>query len=160
DIINATNHTVWNITAKIEQKEGTQDRTDRVHLPYMTANTKVRINVSCLQDYTYRSSYDYSGGGGISLNYSAEGSKTLDEALPLMLEQKVDYSAIGSTVSPSVDGSGNLLTAALDMDDPAVTKELVLAIARTGVGRKELGEALADVDNTALADEVVGSLSK
>src|SRR6478735_3050113 len=53
DIINATKHTVWNVEAKIEQKEGTNDRKDVIHLPYLVANSKVRIQVSCLQDYSY-----------------------------------------------------------------------------------------------------------
>ena len=159
DLINATGHTVWNIEAKIEQKEGTSDRTDHVHLPYMLANTKVRIQVSCLQDY--KSRYSYSGaGGGISLNYSAQGAKKIDEALPLMLAQRVDYSSIGATVSPSVDEKGNLLEAALAMNDSEVAKELVQAIARTGVGRKELGDAIAENGTGAIADEVVNSLAK
>ncbi len=159
DIINATGRTVWNIEAKVEQKEGVSDRTDTVHLPYMLANTKVRIQVSCLQDYKSRYSYSPSGGG-ISLNYSAQGAKKIDEALPLMLAQRVDYSSIGATVSPTVDGQGNLLAAALAMNDPEVAKELVQAIARTGVGRKELGDAIADNGTGAIADEVVNSLAK
>ncbi len=159
DIINATGHTVWDIEAKVEQKEGESNRTDIVHLPYMLANTKARIQVSCLQDYKSRYSYS-SGGGGISLNYSAQGAKKIDEALPLMLAQKVDYASIGATLSPTVDGTGNLLTAALEMNDSEVAKELVSAIARTGVGRKELGEAIADNGTGAIADEVVNSLAK
>jgi hypothetical protein len=160
DIINATGRTIWNVEAKIEQKEGSQHREDVVHLPYMTAKSKVRINVSCLQDYTYRSRYDYSGGGGITLNYSAEGSKSIDEALPLMLEQKVDYSNVGTSVSPSVDRSDNLLVKALEMNDRDVAKELVQAIARTGTGAKELGEVIEKFGGGAIADEVVNSMSK
>ncbi|MBL0216056.1 MAG: hypothetical protein IPQ07_19515 [Myxococcales bacterium] len=160
DIINATKRTIWNVEAKVEQKEGTKDRKDLIHLPYMLANTKVRITVDCLQDYSYRSRYDYSGGGGISLNYSAQGSKTLDDALPLMLEQRVDYLPLGSSISPSAEGRGTLLAAALEMDDPAVAKELVQGIARTGVGRKELGDAIADNGTGAIADEVVTAMSK
>lgn len=160
DIINATNRTIWNIEAKIEQKEGVSDRKDVVHLPYMTAHSKVRINVSCLQDYTYRSRYDYSGGGGITLNYSAQGSKSIDEALPLMLEQLADYSNVGYSVSPSVDKKDNLLVTALQMNDRDVAKELVGAIARTGVGGKELGDAIAENGSGAIADEAINSLSK
>jgi hypothetical protein len=160
DIINATNRTIWNVEAKVEQKEGRSDRKDIVHIPYMVANSKVRINVSCLQDYTTRSRYDYSGSGGISLSYSAQGSKSLDEALPLMLEQRADYSSVGYSISPSVDTKENLLVTALEMDDRAVAKELVLAIARTGVGGKELGEAVAANGTGAIADEVVTSMSK
>ena len=160
DIINATSRTIWNIEAKIEQKEGRSDRKDIVHLPYMVANSKVRINVSCLQDYTYRSRYDYSGSSGISLSYSAQGSKSIDEALPLMLEQRADYSSVGYSVSPSVDTKENLLVTALEMDDRAVAKELVQAIARTGIGGKELGEAVAANGTGAIADEVVTSMSK
>lgn len=159
DVINATSRTVWNIEAKIEQKEGVSDRTDTIHLPYMLPNTKVRIQVSCLQDYKSRYSYS-GGGGGISLNYSAEGAKKIDEALPLMLAQKVDYTSIGTTVSPSSSDSQNLLEAALAMNDPEVSKELVQAIARTGVGRAELGDAIADNGTGAIADEVVNSLAK
>ncbi len=161
DIINATSRTIWNVEAKVEQKEGIKDRKDVIHLPYMLPNTKVRINVDCLQDYSSRSRYDYSGGGGISLNYSAQGSKTIDDALPLMLSQHVDYLPVGSSISPSpAETRGTLLTAALEMDDPAVAKELVQAIARTGVGRKELGDALADNGTGAIADEVVTAMSK
>lgn len=160
DIINATSHTVWNIEAKIEQKDGSQHREDIVHLPYMTAKSKVRINVSCLQDYTYRSRYDYSGSSGITLNYSAQGSKTIEEALPLMLEQKVDYSNSGYQVTPSVDHSENLLVKALEMNDRDVAKELVTAIAKTGTGAKELGEVIEKFGGGAIADEVVASMSK
>lgn len=158
DVLNATNHVVWNIEAKITQKEGTSDRTDRVHLPYMLPNTKARVQVSCLQDY--KSRYSYSPSGGISLSYLAQGSKTLDEALPLMLEQNVDYTNIGATISPTTAERGSLLKAALEMDDPEVAKELVQAIARTGVGRKELGDAIAANGTGAIADEVVNSLAK
>lgn len=158
DVINATGHTVWNIEVKIDQKEGTSDRTDKVHLPYMLANTKARIQVSCLQDY--KSRYSYSPSGGISLSYFAKGSKSIDEALPLMLEQNVDYSNLGTSLSPSTTNTGNLLEAALEMDDPAVAKELVQGIARTGVGRKELGDAIATNGTGAIADEVVSSLAK
>ncbi len=160
DIINATGRTIWNIEAKIEQKEGSQHREDIVHLPYMTAKSKVRINVSCLQDYSYRSRYDYSGSSGITLNYSAQGSKTIDEALPLMLEQKVDYSYGGGGLTPSVDKSENLLVKALEMNDRDVAKELVGAIARTGTGAKELGDVIEKFGGGAIADEVVGSMSK
>ena len=159
DIINATGRTVWNIEAKVEQKEGTSDRADVIHLPYMLANTKARIQVACLQDYKSRYSYS-EPGGGISLNYSAQGAKKIDEALPLMLARKVDYTSIGATLSPSVDDKGNLLEAALAMNDPEVAKELVSAIARTGVGRKELGAAIAENGTGAIADEVVNSLAK
>lgn len=157
DIINATGRTVWNVLAKVEQKEGTSDRTDTVHLPYMLANTKARIHVECLQDYKSRYS---GGGGGISLNYSASGAKNVDEALPLMLAQRVDYASIASSVSPTSEGNGTLLEAALALDDSEVSKELVSAIARTGVGRKELGEAIAENGTGAIADEVVNSLAK
>ena len=160
DIINATGRTIWNIEAKIEQKDGAKHREDVVHLPYMTAKTKVRINVSCLQDYTYRSRYDYSGSSGITLNYSAQGSKSIDEALPLMLEQKVDYSSTGYGVSPSVDKSDSLLVKALEMNDTDVAKELVQAIARTGTGAKELGDVIEKFGGGAIADEVVASMSK
>lgn len=160
DIINATGRTIWNIEAKIEQKEGSQHREDIVHLPYMTAKSKVRINVSCLQDYTYKSRYDYSGSSGITLNYSAQGSKTIDEALPLMLEQKVDYSNVGYQITPSVDKSDNLLVKALEMNDRDVAKELVGAIARTGTGAKELGDVIEKFGGGAIADEVVASMSK
>lgn len=160
DIINATSRTVWNVEAKIEQTEGASKRTDLVHFPYMVANSKVRINVSCLQDYTYKSRYDYSRSGGISLSYSAQGSKSIDEALPLMLEQRADYSSVGYTISPTVDLKENLLVTALQMDDRAVAKELVQAIARTGVGGKELGEAVAANGTGAIADEVVTSMAK
>ena len=160
DIINATSRTIWNIEAKIEQKEGSNHREDLVHLPYMTPKSKVRIQVSCLQDYSYKSSYDYSGSGGITLNYSAQGSKTIDEALPLMLEQKVDYSNVGYQVTPSTDKDTNLLVKALEMNDRDVAKELVGAIARTGTGAKELGDVLEKYSGGAMADEVVGSMAK
>ncbi|MBA3459110.1 MAG: hypothetical protein H0T46_04050 [Deltaproteobacteria bacterium] len=160
DIINATNRTIWLVEAKIEQKEGRSDRKDVVNLPYMVANSKVRINVSCLQDYTYRSRYDYSGSSGISLTYSAQGAKSIDEALPLMLDLRADYSSVGTTISPSLGTKESLLVTALQMDDRAVAKELVQAIARTGVGGKELGEAVAANGTGAIADEVVTSMSK
>lgn len=160
DIINATGRTIWNIEAKIEQKEGIKDRKDTIHLPYMLANTKVRVNVDCLQDYSYRSRYDYSGSSGISLNYSAQGAKSLDEALPQMLTQQVDYTALGSSISPTTARTGSLLAAALEMNDYAVSKELVQAIARTGVGRKELGDAIAENGSGAIADEVVTAMAK
>ncbi|MBA3456603.1 MAG: hypothetical protein H0T42_26170 [Deltaproteobacteria bacterium] len=160
DVINATGRTVWNVEIVIEQKDGSKKRSDKLHLPYMLTNTKVRANVSCLQDYASRSSYDYGGNTPISLSYSAQGSKSIDEALPLMQAQKRDYSSAGSSVSPLVDGTTTMLEDALRFDDARVTNELVLGIARTGVGREELGAALAASPDGAVADEVARSLKK
>jgi len=160
DVVNATSRTVWNIAIVIEQKDGSNKRSETVHIPYMPADTKVRASVACFQDYTTRSRYSYSDNAPISLSYSAQGSKTLDEALPLMIAAIKDYSTDGVSVKPSASGSGNLLEDALAMNDSDVNKELVLAIARTGVGRKELGEALAANPDSTLADEVAASLKK
>lgn len=163
DIVNATSRTVWFVEVVIEQKDGTRDRTDRVHLPYMPANTQTRVTVSCVQDYTYRSRYDYGGSKPISLSYSASGSRTLDAALPSLVDAKVDYTgSVGGGVAPTDAAlrGRTLLEEALALDDPDVAKELVLAISRTGVGKTELGEALADNGTGALADEVVGAMKK
>jgi len=160
DVVNATSRTVWNVEIVIEQKDGSNKRTDTLHVPYMLADTKVRASVSCLQDYTTRSRYDYGGNTPISLSYSAKGSKTIDEALPLMQAQKRDYTSVGGSVSPSVEGTTTLLEDALAFDDVAVAKELVLGIARTGVGREELGAAIEDNGTGAVADEVAASIKK
>jgi len=75
DVVNATSRTVWNVEIVIEQKDGSNKRTDTLHVPYMLADTKVRASVSCLQDYTTRSRYDYGGNTPISLSYSAKGAR-------------------------------------------------------------------------------------
>ncbi len=163
DVVNATGKTVWYIEVLVEQKDGARDRTDKLHLPYMPPNTKTRVSVSCLQDYTYRSRYDYSASTPISLSYSARGSKTIDEALPLMLEQKADYVSSYASVAPmGTPGAStpDLLEAALALEDEAVAKELVLAIARTGIGKDKLGAALARNGTGVLADEIVASMKK
>ena len=160
DVVNATKRTVWNVEIVIEQKDGSNKRTDTIHLPYMLADTKVRASVSCLQNYTYKSRYDHGGSTPISLSYSAKGSKTIDLALPLMQTQKRDYTSTGQSVSPSTDGTTTLLRDALLYNDPDAAAELVLGIARTGVGRQELGAALAANADGVLADEVAGSLEK
>lgn len=160
DVVNATERTVWNVEIVIEQKDGSNKRTDTIHLPYMLADTKMRASVSCLQDYTYRSRYDYGGNTPISLSYSAKGSKSIDEALPLMHAQKRDYTITGTSVAPSVEGTTTILEDALAYDDLSVAKELVLGIARTGVGREELGAALAANADGTIADEVAKSLQK
>ena len=157
-VINATPKVVWGIEVQIKQKDGGNARTDTLHLPYLMPNTKVLAQVTCLQDY--KSSYDYSPSGGISLSYSAKGAKSLDAALPQMIAQTKDYYSSGLYVEPSTAGRGNLLEDALAMDDPAVAKELVLAIARTGIGGKELGDVVATNGTGAIADEVATSMSK
>ena len=160
DVINATPRIVWNVEIIVEQKDGSNKRTDTLHVPYMLPDTKVRASVSCLQDYTYRSRYDTGGNTPISLSYSAKGSKSIDEALPLMQAQKRDYTVAALSVAPSVAGTNSLLEEALLLDDSQAAKELVLGIARTGVGREELGEALAANATGAIADEVAASLKK
>ncbi|MFN0251973.1 MAG: hypothetical protein ACKV2T_34170 [Kofleriaceae bacterium] len=159
DVINNTGRTVWNIEVTVTQKDGlVSNRVEKVHLPYMLANTKVRVTTSCISDY--KSRYDYSNDP-ITLNYDAKGTRSLDEALPEMQKIKRDYVAATMGVSPStVEQTTSLLQDALEMQDEAVAKELVLAIARTGVGRDELGKSVMDYPSGAIADEVVKSLSK
>ncbi|MGE0403839.1 MAG: hypothetical protein AB7T06_44440 [Kofleriaceae bacterium] len=159
DVINNTGHTVWNIEVTITQKDGlVSSRVDKVHLPYMLKDTKVRVTTSCISDY--KSRYDYSNDP-ITLNYDAKGSRSLDAALPEMLKIKRDYVPATMGVSPSnVAQTVNLLEDALAMDDAAVAKELVLAIARTGIGREELGETVVNYATGEVANEVVQSLSK
>lgn len=158
DVLNGTNRTVWNIEVVIEQKDGGNTRTEKVHLPYMLAKTKAQVTVSCLTDYSSR--YSYGGSTPISLSYSAKGSKSIDEALPLMQLQMKDYTDRGLSVSPSPAGTTTLLEHALALDDSAVARELVLGIARTGVGGKELGDAVTASGSGDIADEVVASMKK
>jgi hypothetical protein len=160
DVLNATARVVWNIETTIEQKDGSNHRTDVLHIPYLLPNTKTRITVSCLQDYSYRSRYDYSGSGGISLSYSAKGAKNLDAALAEMVVQKTDFSTSTLSIEPRPDGDGTMLEAVLAMGDEAVAHELVLAIARTGLGSKQLGDAITNNGTGAIADEVVASMTK
>lgn len=159
DVINNTGRTVWNIEVSIVQKDGAvSQRADKLHLPYMLANTKVRVTTSCISDY--KSRYDYSNDP-ITLNYDAKGSRSLDQALPEMLRIKRDYSPAVMGVAPADVAQGaNLLEDALAMDDAEVAKELVQAIARTGVGREELGKAVMNNTESAIANEVLQSLSK
>lgn len=159
DVINNTGRTVWNIEVTITQKDGlTSSRTDKVHLPYMTKNSKVRVSTSCISDY--KSRYDYSNDP-ITLNYDAKGSRSIDAALPEMLKTKRDYVPATMGVAPStVAQTVNLLEDALAMDDEAVAKELVQAIARTGVGREELGNTVVNYATGAVANEVVQALNK
>jgi hypothetical protein len=159
DVVNNTGRTVWNIEITVSQKDGlTSNRVEKVHLPYMLANTKVRVTTSCISDY--KSSYSYSNDP-ITLNYDAKGTRSLDEALPEMQKIKRDYVAATMGVSPStVAQNVSLLEDALQMQDDDVAKELVLAIARTGVGREELGKNVMDYPSGPIADEVVKSLSK
>jgi hypothetical protein len=161
DVVNATHHTVWNILVEIDQTSGIQKRTDTLHLPYMLARTKVRVTVPCVEDYTYRSRYDYSNSSAISIDYSAKGAKSLAEALPDLVEQQQDYKVLtGRTIEPQPAAGPTLLNAALAMDDHGVAGELVLGIAKAGIGSKELGAAVEANPNGAFAAEVAASLSK
>jgi hypothetical protein len=159
DVINNTGRTVWNIEVTITQKDGAvSSKTDKVHLPYMVKNSKVRVTTSCISDY--KSRYDYANDP-ITLNYDAKGTRSLEAALPEMLKIKRDYVPATMGVSPSnVAQTTNLLEEALAMQDDDVAKELVLAIAKTGVGREELGKNVMDYSSGVIADEVVQSLSK
>jgi len=159
DVINNTGRTVWNIEVTVTQKDGlTSKRIDKLHLPYMLKDTKVRVSTSCISDY--KSSYDYSNDP-ITLNYDAKGTRSIDTALAEMLKTKRDYVPATMGVAPSdVAQTVNLLEEALAMDDEAVAKELVLAIARTGVGREELGATVMNSPTGVIANEVVQSLSK
>ncbi len=159
DVINNTGRTVWNIEVTVTQKDGrVNSRVEKVHLPYMVKNSKVRFTTSCISDY--KSRYDYSNDP-ITLNYDAKGTRSLEEALPEMVRIKRDYVAATMGISPSsVAQTSSLLEDALAMQDDEVAKELVLAIARTGVGREELGKNVMDYSSGAIADEVVRSLSK
>ncbi len=159
DVINNTGRTVWNIEVTVTQKDGlTSSRVDKIHLPYMVKDSKVRVSTSCISDY--KSRYDYANDP-ITLNYDAKGSRSIDLALPEMLKAKRDYVPATMGVAPSnVAQTVNLLEDALAMDDEAVAKELVQAIARTGVGREELGKAVMGNTEGVIANEVLQSLSK
>lgn len=159
-VINATPKVVWSIEVQIKQRDGSNSRTDTLHLPYLMPNTKVLAQVSCLQDYSTRNSYDYSPSTGISLSYSAKGAKSLDLALPELIALKKDYSSTGLYVAPNTAGDVSLLEDALNMNDEEVARDLVLAIARTGKGGKELGEAIQRNGTGVIADEVATSMSK
>jgi hypothetical protein len=154
DVINATERTVWNIEVKITQKEGNQSREDVVHLPYLGAKREVRVSVSCISEY--RSSYD--PGGGISVDYVANGAKSLAEALPAMLTQRVDYTGLAGRLTPTVTTGRSLLGEALAFDDPEVARELVATIARTGVGREELAAVIASGRQGPILDQVADSM--
>ena len=148
-----------NIEVTITQKDGAvSSKVDTVHLPYMVKDSKVRVTTSCISDY--KSRYDYSNNP-ITLNYEAKGSRTIDLALPEMVRIKADYVPATMGVSPSpLASTSNLLEDTLRMDDEDVAKELVQAIARTGVGREELGRTVMDHASGVIANEVVQSLGK
>ncbi|HEY4238305.1 MAG TPA: hypothetical protein VGM88_00740 [Kofleriaceae bacterium] len=157
DIVNASEKVIWNIAVSIEQKD-TTSRTDKTHIPYMTPHSQVRITVPCVQDYTYGST-SYSAGGGIRVGYDAEGAADLAGALQAMIDQPVDFRATPSGIDVTTeDKSRNMLEATLDtVGDRAAAHDLVMAIAKTGVGTKELGAALAK--GGTVASEVAASMS-
>jgi len=155
DVINATPQTMWNVEIEIEQKESLEHRTDHIHLPYLVTNTMVHVRVPCITQYRY------SAGGGIELGYSAKSSRTLDEALSSLRTTKADYARQGRYVVPEVSATGQTLLAnALELQDVEVASELVLGIAKTGVGVEELGAALSSNAEGVIANEVAGVLSK
>ena len=159
DVINATNHTVWNVEVKISQREGTQNHTDTVHLPYIPAKSEAAVSVDCISNYSYRSRYS-SADTGITVGYEASGADTLAAALPELADHHVDYEFTGVHLAPSkTPQHQTLLEAALAMDDEAVAKELVAAIAKTKVGVKQLGAHIAGGAAGPILDEVAASLS-
>ncbi|HEX7835919.1 MAG TPA: hypothetical protein VF469_00575, partial [Kofleriaceae bacterium] len=88
DVVNATDHTVWNVELEIKQKLGATEHVDRIRLPYLAAATVARARVACINDH--RSVYS-SQAGGIQLGYVARGARTLGDALADMRQAKADY---------------------------------------------------------------------
>jgi hypothetical protein len=156
DIVNASDHTVWNVEMEIEQEKLSQKHKDVFHVPYLTKQSKVRTSVACINDYTT----SYSRGPGISVGYFAKGSHTLAEALPAMLATKVDYKYDGLNVTIAPASEENLLEAALAMYDGEVANELVIGIAKSGVGLKELGAAVAAEPHGTIAAAAAEALDK
>jgi len=153
DVINAAPRTLWNIEVKIEQQQGSEKRTDVMRLPYLRARTKTRTSVSCLRDH--RSYGDPSDG--ISLGYVADASRSLEEALPLMIDATSNVDAVGMSFSPST-AHGTLLEAALATSDEAVAGELVQGIVKAGRGGAEL--AAAAIKSSTIAGAIATSWSK
>ncbi|MBA3539879.1 MAG: hypothetical protein H0T79_09640, partial [Deltaproteobacteria bacterium] len=157
DVVNATNHTIWNVELVLEQKQGTRNETQRLHVPYMASQTKAKFSFSCLEDTTYSYRYSYNTDQ-LEIGYLAKGKGSLALALTEMSTQKVDTS-MGSTLTASA-GTQTLLVAALAMADGKIAKELVAGIAATGIGGKELGEAIENDPESAVAVEVAASIAK
>ncbi len=163
DIVNATARTQWNVELKIEQKLSGKEHTDTIHLPYMPADTQTHVNVPCIQDYTTRSRYAIGNDDPISIGYDARSSKTLPEALAAMANEPVDFLARGRSVTAplTIDRDGRtMLDELLDTNDADTMHEIVMGIAHSGVGAKELGAALDRHPTGALAVEVAASMSK
>lgn len=155
DVINATDHTMWNVEIEIEQKASLEHRTDHIHLPYLVNSTMVHARVPCITQYRY------SSGAGIELGYSAKSSRTLDEALPSLRVTKSDYARQGRYIVPEASATGvTLLADALALQDTEVASELVLGIAKTGVGIEELAAALSSSPEGPIASEIAGVLAK
>jgi hypothetical protein len=151
DVLNPTPTTRWNIAATIEQEHGAKHRKDVLHLPYLLANSMARIVLPCVQD-----EHEYSPLGGSpeilpSLRVTSE--RRLDAALRAMATTTTEWVRNRTQIEPSsARGLPTVLEAALAQNDGQVAHELVMAIARTGVGGKELGAALPG--SAALAKEI------
>ncbi|MCX5745971.1 MAG: hypothetical protein NT062_26125, partial [Proteobacteria bacterium] len=159
DVLNASNRTLWAVAVTVEQESGTKKKSDVVHLPYLPAHTQTKVAVTCLEDYSYSySRYSmYDKSTTISVDPYAKSPRGLAEGLGAMVSTKADTSYTSATLTRTGPGARSLLEVALEMNDPAITKELVAAIASTGVGAKELGAALAT--NEALAAVVAEQLA-
>jgi hypothetical protein len=179
DVVNATDHTVWNVEVKITQKTDIEDREDVLHLPYLVTRSIVHTQVPCVASLR----------GGIKLGYDAKGVRSLAEALPKLREIKVDYgrapqgghdytvpkaelvrrarelASVGlgdgrdaGTGAPDPDRT--LLAEALGNQDDEIADELVLGIAAAGVGAEELGAAVAHDAGGPIAEAVTRALAQ
>lgn len=168
DVFNAMDHIAWDVEVEIEQKLGTRESKTKMHLPFLPAKSQARVTVSCLEDYSY-SGYggyggygNYGGLGGndpISYTHGAHSHRKTAEALEDMLHQKLDVDLSGMDLKPATSNQ-TLMQVVLATDDPAIAKEIVAAIAQTGVGAKELGEAIAKAGNDSpLTAEVAKQLA-
>ena len=155
-VLNKTGHTVWAIEVSVAQTKASTHHTDTLHLPYLADGQMAKVRVSCIDDY--RSEYDTTG---IDLEVDAKGVQTVGAALAQLHDEHKDVMASSyGALAPTTPGDETLLEQALAEDDPAILKELVLAIAKTGTGTKELGDALAAAPQGTLATAVAQVFDK
>lgn len=156
DVVNPTDHTEWNVELEITQTVATVDHPTKIHLPYLPSHTVAHATVPCVTDYRSR----YASDSGIGLSYFARGSDELEHALGKLRDEAIDYSYFASMLHPSSDVKTKRLVEALKLEDADVARELVFAIAKTGVGLEELSAEIASVPDGPIAKEVGAAIAK
>jgi hypothetical protein len=170
DVVNATDHTVWNVELTIRQRTDVDTQEDVFHLPYLVKQSIVHAYVACALAHS-----------AIRIAYAAEAARDLRQAMRGLRDTKVDYGRAGwsapgggpvivtkrsleglprelggtdlvlrvpsrdhpaEPAEPAVPGR-TLLAETLANQDAEVADELVRGIATSALGVGELGDALA-----------------